>query len=93
MPIEQVVGPDVYGKNETYQLVRSLQTALFGGVYHAKGLVSRRDFAVKVLHKSELEKHAAPSPEFCEVPLSEVRFDDEMRGHENIVELHEAFED
>lgn len=48
---------------------------------------------MKVLHKSELEKHATPSPEFCEIPLSEVRFEAEMRCHENIVELHESFED
>ncbi|CAD7948234.1 unnamed protein product [Amoebophrya sp. A120] len=89
---QKVVGPDIYGAKETYQLIRSLQAALFGGVYEAKGCTTGRSFAVKVLHKSELSK-SPPSLDFCEVPLSEIRFEKQMRGHEHIVEVHEAFED
>merc|ERR1719487_926984 len=80
-----VVGPNVRGKLEEYQLMRHLQSALFGGVYEARGLSSGKDFAVKVLHKSELSKaQRANSMEFCEVPPSELRFEEQMRGHENI---------
>lgn len=90
----KVVGPNVRGKREEYQLVRRLQTALFGGVYEAKGLTSGRDFAIKVLHKSELSKaQETSSIEFCEVPLSEIRFAELMRNHVNIMEPEEHFED
>eukprot|EP00392_Amoebophrya_sp_AT5.2_P015561 g15768.t1 len=89
---QRVVGPDIYGSKEKYQLLRSLQAALFGGVYEAKGCSSRQRYAVKVLHKSELQK-TPPSLDFCEVPLSELRFEEEMKGHPHIVEVHEAFED
>jgi len=88
------VGPEVEGNKETYQLVRRLQSALFGGVYEAKGLTSGRDFAIKVLHKSELDKaKESTSIEFCEVPLSEIRFADLMRGHQHVMEPEEHFED
>jgi serine/threonine protein kinase len=74
--------------------MRHLQSALFGGVYEARGLSSGRDFAVKVLHKSELAKaEEANSIEFCEVPLSEIRFTEAMRGDEHIMETEEHFED
>mmetsp|Transcript_103177 Transcript_103177/g.181866 ORF Transcript_103177/g.181866 Transcript_103177/m.181866 type:complete len:749 (-) Transcript_103177:96-2342(-) len=90
----KVVGPNVQGNREEYQLVRRLQSALFGGVYEAKGLTSNRDFAIKVLHKSELTKaQESSSIEFCEVPLSEIRFADLMRGHEHVMEPEEHFED
>lgn len=90
----KVVGPNVQGNREEYQLVRRLQSALFGGVYEAKGLTSNRDFAIKVLHKSELTKaQESSSIEFCEVPLSEIRFADLMRGHEHVMEAEEHFED
>eukprot|EP00929_Paragymnodinium_shiwhaense_P008902 TRINITY_DN112890_c0_g1_i1.p1 TRINITY_DN112890_c0_g1~~TRINITY_DN112890_c0_g1_i1.p1 ORF type:complete len:759 (+),score=134.49 TRINITY_DN112890_c0_g1_i1:66-2279(+) len=92
--VPKVVGPNVKGKREEYQLVRRLQSALFGGVYEAKGLSSGRDFAIKVLHKSELSKASeSNSIEFCEVPLSEIRFADLMRGHEHVMEAEEHFED
>lgn len=90
----KVVGPNVQGNREEYQLVRRLQSALFGGVYEAKGLTSNRDFAIKVLHKSELTKaQESSSIEFCEVPLSEIRFAELMRGHEHVMEAEEHFED
>lgn len=90
----KVVGPNVQGTREEYQLVRRLQSALFGGVYEAKGLTSNRDFAIKVLHKSELTKaQESTSIEFCEVPLSEIRFAELMRGHEHVMEPEEHFED
>lgn len=90
----KVVGPNVQGNREEYQLVRRLQSALFGGVYEAKGLSSNRDFAIKVLHKSELTKaQESTSIEFCEVPLSEIRFAELMRGHEHVMEPEEHFED
>jgi len=90
----KVVGPNVQGHREEYQLVRRLQSALFGGVYEAKGLSSGRDFAIKVLHKSELSKaQESTSIEFCEVPLSEIRFADLMRGYEHVMEAEEHFED
>lgn len=90
----KVVGPNVTGKRETYQLVRRLQSALFGAVYEAKGLTSGRDFAIKVLHKSELSKaQESTSIEFCEVPLSEIRFAELMRGHSHVMEAEEHFED
>jgi len=90
----KVVGPNVQGNREEYQLVRRLQSALFGGVYEAKGLTSNRDFAIKVLHKSELTKaQESTSIEFCEVPLSEIRFAELMRGHEHVMEPEEHFED
>lgn len=92
--VQKVVGPNVMGSREEYQLVRRLQSALFGGVYEAKGLSSGRDFAIKVLHKSELTKaQETNSIEFCEVPLSEIRFAEHMRGHENVMEPEEHFED
>lgn len=90
----KVVGPNVQGNREEYQLVRRLQSALFGGVYEAKGLTSNRDFAIKVLHKSELTKaQESSSIEFCEVPLSEIRFAELMRGHTHVMEPEEHFED
>lgn len=83
----KVVGPNVMGKREEYQLVRRLQSALFGGVYEAKGLTSARDYAIKVLHKSELSKaQETSSIEFCEVPLSEIRFAELMSGDEHVME-------
>mmetsp|Transcript_22337 Transcript_22337/g.47632 ORF Transcript_22337/g.47632 Transcript_22337/m.47632 type:complete len:817 (-) Transcript_22337:42-2492(-) len=91
---EPVVGPNVRGKREEYLLVRRLQSALFGGVYEAKGLTSGRDFAIKVLHKSELSKaEETSSIEFCEVPLSEIRFAELMRGDEHVMEPQEHFDD
>lgn len=90
----KVVGPNVKGNREEYQLVRRLQSALFGGVYEAKGISSGKDFAIKVLHKSELSKaQESNSIEFCEVPLSEIRFADLMRGDEHVMETEEHFED
>lgn len=90
----KVVGPNVMGKREEYQLVRRLQSALFGGVYEAKGLTSARDYAIKVLHKSELSKaQETSSIEFCEVPLSEIRFAELMSGDEHVMEPIEHFED
>merc|ERR1719456_2118798 len=90
---QKVVGPNVMGSKEEYQLVKSLQSALFGGVYEARGLSTRRDFAIKVLHKSEMNKaKRANSMEFCEVPLSEVRFAEPMRGHDHIMDAIEDFE-
>jgi len=90
----KVVGPNVKGHREEYQLVRRLQSALFGGVYEAKGLSSGRDFAIKVLHKSELSKaQESNSIEFCEVPLSEIRFAELMRGDQHVMEPEEHFED
>ena len=47
-----------HGQIETYQLIRRLQNALFGAVYEARGKSSGKDWAVKVLHKSELRKVA-----------------------------------
>merc|ERR1719221_806496 len=91
---EPVVGPNVRGNREEYLLVRRLQSALFGGVYEAKGLSSGKDFAIKVLHKSELSKaEETSSIEFCEVPLSEIRFADLMRGDEHVMEPQEHFDD
>merc|ERR550537_407104 len=90
----KVVGPNIMGTKEEYQLVRRLQSALFGGVYEAKGLTSNRDFAIKVLHKSELTKaQESSSIEFCEVPLSEIRFAELMRGDEHVMEPEEHFDD
>merc|ERR1719253_473856 len=90
----KVVGPNVQGTLEEYQLVRRLQSALFGGVYEAKGLTTNRDYAIKVLHKSELTKaQESSSIEFCEVPLSEIRFAELMRGHKHVMEPTEHFED
>lgn len=90
----KVVGPNVQGRKEEYQLVRHLQSALFGGVYEATGLSSGKEFAIKVLHKSELAKaQESSSIEFCEVPLSEIRFAEHMRGHEHVMEPEEHFED
>ncbi|CAJ1389608.1 unnamed protein product [Effrenium voratum] len=91
---QKVVGPNIRGNREEYQLVMHLQSALFGGVYEAKGRSSGRDFAIKVLHKSELQKvEENNSIEFCEVPLSEIKFADVMRGHEHVMEVEEHFED
>lgn len=71
-----------------------LQSALFGGVYEARGRTSGREFAIKVLHKSELQKaEESNSIEFCEVPLSEIEFAEAMRGCENVMEVEEHFED
>ncbi|CAE7943831.1 slc38a7, partial [Symbiodinium necroappetens] len=79
---------------EEYQLVMHLQSALFGGVYEAKGRSSGKDYAIKVLHKSELQKvEENDSIEFCEVPLSELKFADVMKGHEHVMEVEEHFED
>lgn len=90
----KVVGPNVKGTREEYQLVRHLQSALFGGVYEAKGLSSGRDFAIKVLHKSELSKaEETSSIEFCEVPLSEIKFAEHMRGDEHVMDIEDHFQD
>mmetsp|Transcript_81302 Transcript_81302/g.161381 ORF Transcript_81302/g.161381 Transcript_81302/m.161381 type:complete len:725 (+) Transcript_81302:68-2242(+) len=90
----KVVGPNVKGKREEYQLVRRLQSALFGGVYEAKGLSSGRDFAIKVLHKSELSKaEETSSIEFCEVPLSEIKFAELMRGDDHVMDIEDHFQD
>lgn len=93
-PAPKVVGPNVQGQKEEYQLVRRLQSALFGGVYEAKGLSSGKDFAIKVLHKSELAKaEETSSIEFCEVPLNEVRFSEYMKGCEHVMDTEEHFDD
>jgi len=89
-----VVGPNIQGSREEYQLIMHLQSALFGGVYEAKGRTSRRDFAIKVLHKNELQKaQETQSIEFCEVPLHEITFAKAMRGHEHVMKVEEHFED
>ncbi|CAE6957833.1 CCRP1 [Symbiodinium sp. CCMP2456] len=91
---QKVVGPNIKGNREEYQLVMHLQSALFGGVYEAKGRSSGKDYAIKVLHKSELQKvEENDSIEFCEVPLSELKFADVMKGHEHVMEVEEHFED
>lgn len=91
---QKVVGPNILGSHEEYQLIRQLQTALFGGVYEAKGLSTGKEFAIKVLHKTELAKaQETNSIEFCEIPLSELKFAEDMRNHENIMEVEEHFED
>jgi len=93
-PPPKIVGPNITGKREEYRLERRLQSGLFGGVYEAKGLSSGRMFAVKVLHRSELHKAArASSLEFCEVPLSEIKYADLMRGHEHVMQVEDHFED
>jgi len=93
-PSQKIVGPNISGAREEYRLERRLQSGLFGGVYEAKGLTSGREFAVKVLHRSELHKaQRASSLEFCEVPLSEVRFADLMRGQDHVMQVEENFED
>eukprot|EP00930_Biecheleria_cincta_P050867 TRINITY_DN36047_c0_g1_i1.p1 TRINITY_DN36047_c0_g1~~TRINITY_DN36047_c0_g1_i1.p1 ORF type:complete len:722 (+),score=110.69 TRINITY_DN36047_c0_g1_i1:42-2207(+) len=90
----KVVGPNVQGSREEYQLIMHLQSALFGGVYEARGRTSGREFAIKVLHKSELQKaEESNSIEFCEVPLSEIEFAEVMRGCEHVMEVEEHFED
>jgi len=90
----KVVGPNVTGNKEEYQLVRRLQSALFGGVYEAKGLSTGKEFAIKVLHKSELSKaQESNSIEFCEVPLSEIRFAEVMAGNDYVMEPEDHFED
>lgn len=92
--VPKVVGPNVTGNKEEYQLVRRLQSALFGGVYEAKGLTTGKEFAIKVLHKSELSKaQESNSIEFCEVPLNEIRFAEVMAGSEHVMEPEEHFED
>jgi len=91
----KAVGPDIKGNNEIFQLSKSLQTALFGGVYEARGLSSGGHYAVKVLHKSELKratKHANSS-DFCEIPLSELRFQSQMTGLPHVAEVVDSFED
>jgi len=89
-----VVGPNIRGVREEYQLIMHLQRALFGGVYKAKGRTSRQDFAIKVLHKNELQKaRETQSIEFCEVPLHEITFAKAMRGHEHVMKVEEHFED
>ena len=60
--------------------------------YQAKGFDSGDDFAVKVLHKTEM-RGMPTSLEFCEIPLSELRFEEEMAGHEHINGVVESFED
>merc|ERR1719163_1356177 len=91
-PAPKIVGPNITGKREEYRLERRLQSGLFGGVYEAKGLSSGRSYAVKVLHRSELHKaQRASSIEFCEVPLSEVRFAEIMRGHQHVMQVEDHF--
>lgn len=92
---QKAVGPDIEGTHQVFQLSKSLQTALFGGVYEARGLSTGGLYAVKVLHKSELKratKHANQS-DFCEIPLSELRFQQQMTGLANVVEVVDSFED
>ena len=36
---------------------------------------------------------SAPNLNFCEAPLSELTFMEQMRGHDNVVAVTEAFED
>ncbi|EER01769.1 hypothetical protein Pmar_PMAR017998 [Perkinsus marinus ATCC 50983] len=87
------VGPCVNGSaGEVYELIEQLQSALFGGVYRARGLKSGRDYAVKVLHKRELsriqnEARGDRNVEFCEMPLSEVTFAAKMRDNGYVLEL------
>lgn len=93
-PASMIVGPNIMGAREEYQLIKNLQSALFGGVYEARGLSSNRDYAIKVLHKSEMARvQETSSIEFCEVPLSELKFAKVMAGCENVMEAMEHFED
>lgn len=93
-PAPKVVGPNITGTVEEYRLERRLQKGLFGGVYEARGLTSGRGLAVKVLHRSELHRaQRASSLEFCEVPLSEVKYKDVMANHENVMAVEDHFQD
>mmetsp|Transcript_9522 Transcript_9522/g.26784 ORF Transcript_9522/g.26784 Transcript_9522/m.26784 type:complete len:827 (-) Transcript_9522:150-2630(-) len=91
---QKVVGPNIKGSKEDYRLERKLQAGLFGGVYEAKGLTSSRSFAVKVLHQSEILKAQQTNAiEFCEVPLSEIEYIEQMRGCEHVMEVEDHFKD
>ncbi|EER20565.1 MAP kinase-interacting serine/threonine-protein kinase, putative [Perkinsus marinus ATCC 50983] len=93
------VGPYVKGSTgEVYELIEQLQSALFGGVYRARGLKSGRDYAVKVLHKRELAKmhreaRGHRNVELCEMPLSEVTYASKMRDNDHVLELLDHSED
>jgi len=90
----KVVGPNIQGKLEEYRLERRLQNGLFGGVYEARGLSSGKAFAVKVLHQSEILKaQQADSIEFCEVPLSETKFIELMKGSDHVMQVEDHFKD
>ncbi|KAF4682513.1 hypothetical protein FOZ60_010448 [Perkinsus olseni] len=93
------VGPYVKGSTgEVYELIEQLQSALFGGVYRARGLSTGKDYAVKVLHKRELARIQREAKdnrniEFCEMPLSEVTFASKMRENDHVLELLDHSED
>lgn len=87
------VGPTIMGGVEEYTLLCERQSALFGSVYEASGLSTGRPYAVKVFHISEILKTEKPSLSFCEVPLSEITFREEMSGHEHIMQVEDYFKD
>ncbi|KAF4686158.1 hypothetical protein FOZ60_005598 [Perkinsus olseni] len=103
LPVQSVtrvaVGPYVKGSTgEVYELIEQLQSALFGGVYRARGLSTGKDYAVKVLHKRELARIQREAKdnrniEFCEMPLSEVAFASKMRENDHVLELLDHSED
>ena len=87
------VGPLIDGGSEQFNLEKELQHALFGAVYEARGQETGKEFAIKVLHKSELARVTnADKLTFCETPLGELKFDAQMRKVPHVLCYNEHFE-
>lgn len=91
------IGPILTGGKQAYDLEHLRCNALFGGVYEAVGLQSQERFAIKVMLKPALqqfEEEKASGTTMCgEDPLAVVSLAPVMRGHPNILELLEHWQD
>lgn len=73
-----------------------LQKAIFGDVFEATGLTTGRRFAVKALELDlvrRFEKLQQEDHQFCESPLSEIKFSTTMSGLEHVVQLEDHLAD
>jgi len=98
MEAKEILGEGCYieGGLEVYLIGRHLQKAIFGDVFEATGMTSDRSFAVKSLDLDlvrRFERLQQQDHQFCESPLSEVKFAKTMSGLEHVVQMEDEFSD
>lgn len=86
-----VVGPNLWGKREEYQVIQKQKDTPFGAVYEAKGRSSGKDFSIKVMRKAELAE--ALGAHASHVPPSDIRFAEIVKGSKHVMQVEDHFED
>lgn len=94
MDQQSLLNREIAGKKERYVIRKWLQSALFGGVYEARGTISQRDYAVKQLNKKMLwNASKAQGESSAPADFAERFFAPKMEGHKNVLAPHEIVED